>query len=402
MVFVSGRKGSYLKKLSLSKQIYWWVLIAMVCLLVGVLVYTARAEGPYGLLNNGGFENGFYGWGPNDSQIPNGWEPFVIQDPSAPPQFKDSAAFGGFNERLDGEHALVIWSHWVPFDAGVYQQVAVTPGTAYVFRVGWAPMQTYNADKGGMITEDGWIIRVVGIDPTGGTDPLSPNVVWCTELSKKKRATEDRLFVSAVAQSDRITAFIRVRNPQSHGQDQVFFDVASLEVDPNQPPPPSPTDTPVPPTDTPVPVPATATTVPVTDTPVPTDTPLPTATPTSTATQTPTPTDTATSTSTATPTATFTPTPTPTLWYNDPDVVLAGTLLLGGGGLLAVVVLIVIAVLIWLWLRKRRRREFLLDADEYTPDYDPGEGYYYDYVDEEDYESLDDDDEAKDDLDDWD
>ena len=35
-----------------------------------------------------------------------------------------------------------------------------------------------------MITQDGWIIRVVGLDPTGGTDPLSPNVVWCPELTK--------------------------------------------------------------------------------------------------------------------------------------------------------------------------------------------------------------------------
>ena len=404
--------------------IYWWILVAVVCFLLIVFIYTARAEGPYGVLNNGGFENGFYGWGPNDSQIPNGWEPFVVMDPAIPPQFKDSAAFGGFTERLDGDHCLVIWSHWVPFDAGVYQKVPVTPGTAYLFQVEWAPMQSYNADEGGMITKDGFMMRVIGLDPTGGTDPNSPNIVWSQELWKKKRVAKEELRVSAVAQGDTMTAFIRVKNPQSHGQDQIFIDVASLVVDPNQPAPPPPTDTPVPPpTDTRIP--ATDTPVPPTDTPTPTETPTPPPTFTPTSTPTPTPTHTPTPTYTPTATPTYTPTPTPTMWYDDRKAVMTSTLLVGGGGAMLVASLL-LGLWIWLAWRGRHQPPQAQTADYYagyedesyadygydeTYDYDDtcnDEPYDYDTYNREDDDQKDDsaarDDEIKrpkDALDDW-
>jgi len=360
----------------------WWILIAVICFLLVVFIYTVRAEGPYGLLNNGGFENGFYGWGPNDSQIPNGWEPFVVMDPAIPPQFRDSASFGGFTERLDGDHCLVIWSHWVPFDAGVYQRVPVTPGVAYLFQVEWAPMQSYNAEQGGMITQDGFMMRVIGLDPTGGTDPNSPNIVWSQELWKKKRVAKDQLRVSAVAQSDTMTAFIRVKNPQPHGQDQIFVDVASLVVDPNQPvPPPPPTDTPAPPTDTRVP--PTTTSIPPTDTPTPTETltAAPTATSTSTATPTPTQTPTATYTPTATPTHTLTPTP--TMWYNDPATVMAGTFLIGGGGVI-LTGSVLLGLILWLIWRSRRRAAGTFAAAYSNTGYESGG----DYEDDEIYETY--------------
>lgn len=329
-------------------QSYVWVLFAIVVLLIGVIAYTAQAQGPYGIIKNGGFEEGFYGWGPNDSQVPNGWQPFVIQDPSAPPQFKDSAAFGGFVERLDGDHALIIWSHWVPFDAGVFQQVQVTPGTGYVLQVEWAPMQSFNPEQGGKVDGD-YIARVVGLDPIGGTDPNAPTVVWCEELWKQKRATKDRLKVSAVAQSGTMTVFLRVKNPQPHGQDQVFFDVVSLNVDALAPTAPPPTDTPLPVTDTPVP--PTRVRVSPTDTPAPpTDTPPPTATFTVTPTDTPIPpTDTVTPIP-ATPTSTRTPkpAPTPVSWIDDPPpAVTSGLLAMGIGSEGMAFILVVVLGIVW-------------------------------------------------------
>ena len=384
-----------MRKSLFDKQLYWLILIGIVCFLIAVIVYTAKAESPYGLLKNGGFEEGFRGWGPNDSQIPNGWEPFVIQDPSAPPQFKDSAAFGGFAERLDGEHCLVIWSHWVPFDAGVFQQVrSVTPGTAYQAQVEWAPMQSYNAEKGGKQKGD-FIGRILGIDPTGGTDPNSPNVVWSQELWKEKRVAKDYLRISAAAKSDTITVFIRAKNPQPHGQDQVFFDVASLVVDPSQPTAPPPTDTPAPtntrprptrppkPTGTPTPAP--------TDTPVATQTATPTATPTVTAT----PTETATpAPTTPAPTRTPRPTPTPASLLENPPRALTGMLLLLGFGSLGTAsVLGLVFGLVW-WQRTRHPGERFMqfpadDYDEYYEDAAYFEDSEFGYDDECDSEDQD-------------
>jgi hypothetical protein len=214
--------------------------------------------------------------------VPEGWTRF---DEAGNPAFDQS-----HDTPFDGT-SLRIWSDWVPFTSGIYQQVNdVTPGMAYIAAIGWAPATT-NWKR-----EEGYIERMLGIDPLGGTDSTSPSIVWGPVYSGKSRAPD--LSVSAVAQNTTITVFVRVRVGQSHGVEQVFLDAVGLRPDPNQPPPtdtPIPTDTPVPPTDTPVP--PTDTPVPPTDTPVPpTETPLPTDTPTlePTATPIPTPTSTAT------------------------------------------------------------------------------------------------------------
>jgi hypothetical protein len=234
----------------------------------------AQGEGdpcvdPNNLTYNCQFDKSFPGG------VPEGWTRF---DEASPPAFDQS-----HDTPFDGT-SLRIWSDGVPFTSGIYQQVSnVTPGTAYVAAIGWAPATT-NWKR-----EEGNIERMLGIDPLGGTDSTSPNVIWGPVYSGKSRAPD--LHVSAVAQNAAITVFVRVRVPQSHGVEQVFLDAVGLRPDPNQPPP---TDTPVPPTDTPVPptdtpVPPTDTPIPPTDTPVPpTDTPLPTDTPTLEPTATPT------------------------------------------------------------------------------------------------------------------
>jgi hypothetical protein len=198
--------------------------------------------------------------------------------------------------------AQEIFSAWLPYTAGIYQQVQVTPGVAYVAAIGWAPYASYD-DHGGRNSGQ-FIGRKVGIDPSGGTDPTSPGVVWSPEVWDELGGVFPQLRVSAVAQSQTITVFVRANNPQSHGNDKIWFDAVTLIVDPNQP---AATPTPLPPSPTPTSQPptATATLPPPTATPSPTDTPSPTATATPEPTETPTPTDTPTPTSSPVPTATI-------------------------------------------------------------------------------------------------
>jgi hypothetical protein len=254
-------------------QLIALVAVALVTLMSGTPV---RGEGdpcidPNNLTYNCQFNKSFPGG------VPEGWIRF---DEVGNPAFDQSP-----DTPFDGI-SLRIWSDWVPFTSGIYQQVSnVTPGTAYEAAIGWAPATT-NWER-----QEGTIERMLGIDPLGGTDSTSPNVVWGPVYSGKSRAPD--LRVSVVAQNTTITVFVRVRVGQSHGVEQVFLDAVGLRPDPNQP---TPTDTPVPPTDTPVPptdtpVPPTNTPVPPTDTPVPptdTPTPLPTETPTLEPTATPT------------------------------------------------------------------------------------------------------------------
>jgi hypothetical protein len=69
---------------------------------------------------------------------------------------------------------------------------------------------------------------MLGIDPTGGTNPLAPSVVW---IEDRRNFTESRwanLRLGATAQSNAITLFARIRSPfRWHGA-HAFVDAFSL------------------------------------------------------------------------------------------------------------------------------------------------------------------------------
>jgi hypothetical protein len=244
-----------------------------------------------------------YGGSP-PRQLPEGWSWFVIsgdvdfRTEIAPPDYTHVPSPPGLRLSSSGT-----------FVAGIYQQVSVQPGVAYKASLGWgAPLQPETFG------------RQLGIDPTGGTDPTAPAVVWGPEHWGPGRvlnysspdATHVNIGVSAVAQAPTLTVFVKVDHNTAVNNGWIELDAVSLHVDPTIPTAVPVTDTPVPPTATPRPtaVPRTATPRP-SPTPTPTYTPTPTATPSSTPTLTPsvTPTFTPTYTPSLTPTSTLPPRP---------------------------------------------------------------------------------------------
>ncbi len=290
-------------------------------------------EYPDNLVKNCGFDEGM-----------NHWTPFV-------------EAGGVDISTIDGDachtinHPCGYMSSSGAFVGGFYQQIPATPGGIYDAN---AQLILYDSfDK-----EDGGLGRKIGIDPTGGVDPASPNIVWSPEVwafDHEHKMVFNELKMQATAQSDAITLFVRIDNKARVPSpiQQVWLDeigmikIGQAEV---------PTATPVPPTDTPIP-PPTNTPIPPTDTPAPpTDTPTPEATFTPETTVTPLPTEPALSevevtpppTATATSTATATPLPTPTAtprptFTPTPPPALNKTLPIIGGGLLCFGSLIVLA-----------------------------------------------------------
>lgn len=284
------------------------LLVILGVLLLGA-VSIARAQGesrcpevgdiPGNLVFNCSFERDWVGI--DFGEIGEGWGYFVE---AGRPAFVHSTF-----ERRHGDTAQQIWSDGEAFTASIYQQVNVTTGVAYQAHVGWAVVASTNPD--GSRNTGPLIERKIGIDPTGGTDPTSGGVLWSPSLWEDTKDSSI-LAVTAVAQGPIITLFVRAHNPASHGADQVFFDLVSLVVSPEQPTPtplpPTPTSTSVPPapvsptptpTPTPTPVPPTATPIPPSPTSTATPTPLP---PTPTFTPVP---------PTATPTPSPPPSPTP-------------------------------------------------------------------------------------------
>jgi len=244
-------------------------------------------------------------WSQFEGNLPAGWSSYVLAGSvSFRPVYgsESHSAFGSSSLRLDSPGAYV---------AGLYRQVAgVTPGVAYKASIGWAA-PTNPTDTFG---------RQLGIDPTGGTDPTAPTVVWGPMHWGDGRCLnypppDVNIDVSAYARSSTITVFIKIDHNRAAPGSMIFLDAVSLVADPSRPPitpePPTPTATPIPPTRPPATRAPTAT---PTAPPTATATPTPTATATPTATDTPTitPTPTATDTPTATPTSTLPPRPTAT------------------------------------------------------------------------------------------
>jgi hypothetical protein len=264
------------------------LLVSLSTISSGVL-HAAGAHGcdPNDLIPNCDF-NSFSG------NMPAGFSPVVLsgQVNFAPARGSASHSASGDSLRLDSSG---------PYVAAIYTQVGgLQPGTAYKASLGFASGSVIASAYG----------RRLGIDPTGGVDPNSPNVVWGMDYWGDGKylnypPPDVNLDVSAAARSPTVTVFVRVDHNQSIPGSVMYIDMVSLIRDPVQPPPTAVPPTPVPTAIPPTPVPPTA--VPPTATPTRTATPTFTATPT----HTPTPTATHTPTITPTPTATETPTVTP-------------------------------------------------------------------------------------------
>ncbi len=285
--------------------------VALLLLIASPLIQTTpvRASGPGGhgcapgnLIPNCGMDQFV---SVPQGQAPAGWTPFVLS--------------GGFaiDPSIDtywGAPSVRMWSDGGTFVGGILTQVGgLTPGATYRASVGW-----------GAPTEPDAFGRRLGIDPTGGTDPNSPSVVWGPTLRGPGKVLNDsnpgypNIDVSVVAQASTVTVFVWVDHNYSTGANQIFIDAVGLYQDAAAPvvvftdtPQPAPLAAPqraapvAPPVPTSLPPTATATLLP----PTATDTPAPTFTPTQTATATITPTPTATATATVTPTSTLPPRP---------------------------------------------------------------------------------------------
>lgn len=164
------------------------------------------------------------------------------------------------------------------------KSVSITPGAGYRASIAW-----------GAPNSPSTFGRQLGIDPTGGTDPFAPSVVWGPEHFGDGHILnypppDVNIDVKARAVSETITVFFKVNHPQSTGDNLIFVDAIALYPDESAPativtPIPAPTNTPKPVIVATLP---TNTQIPPTFTPTPTNTP--TATPTPTPTFTPTPT----------------------------------------------------------------------------------------------------------------
>ena len=227
-----------------------------------------RADCPGNALVNPGFEEGFSDRGAGEVSIANGWFPWWQDGPGQAdgyrrrPEYKPEDANRYGTRRIhSGTFAQKQFNTYSTHHAGIYQQVQVPAESKLTFSC-WVQIWSSQDPNPDGIKDPGNYRVYVGIDPTGGTDWNSPNVVWsqpCMDYN-----TWIRPEVQAVAKAGTITVFLRGQPEFRVKFNDSYWDDACLTV---VRPTPRPT---TPPKDTPTPEPS----------PTPESSPTPTNTPT--------------------------------------------------------------------------------------------------------------------------
>lgn len=219
------------------------VFALLVSVLLGVSLQAESTQGlelpeGYQLLENPSLEE--YGvpygqWYGVDCQVASAWTAFSTgeQDPCWMDTrvFADSWLGSGWVECIAGSTCQLLVSTG-PYRAGLWQQVSgLAPGTGYGFHAALLTIFQSSAQP----RSDGTMIKRLGLDPTGGTDPASPSVIW-GEPDDTDKVWDVQRRVAAFAESATMTVFIEIDSPLDAGpwpfMNMSFLDSAILAQTP--------------------------------------------------------------------------------------------------------------------------------------------------------------------------
>lgn len=216
------------------------------------------------LLTNPGFEAPFISINatPDGQSIANGWNAWNVPRSDDAPNFENLAPeyYEAVREDriFEGGNAQRYESFFATHDGGVFQVVTdVGADREVTFSAQVYVWSSGIADDEDVSAEDGDVLVQVGIDPTGGTDGTSGDIIWS---QARENYDEYSLYeVSAITESDTISVWVRSRVGFPVNTSRIYVDAASLTRegddpteaptdDPTEPPTDDPTE---PPTDAP-------------------------------------------------------------------------------------------------------------------------------------------------------
>ncbi len=147
-----------------------------------------------------------------------------------------------------GKYSVKQFGFFRAIDSGLYQVVTSLSSGATVQASAYGHAWSCDNSKDAYSCGDQFqMLFRVGIDPNGGTDPWSPNIVWASGYSydefRKIGPVE-----AQVGEAGTITVFLRETAKWRYKHNDVYWDDASLVY---TTPPQTPTNTPLPPPPTP-------------------------------------------------------------------------------------------------------------------------------------------------------
>jgi LysM repeat protein len=150
------------------------------------------------------------------------------------PEFRDTRSSPQDPPRIrSGENSQKYFTFWSVHEAGVYQTVtSVHPGSLLRFSIYmevWSATRLSEGEPNPHFSfGQGSMHLRVGIDPTGGNDPWSKDIVWSTEHEAYDQFT---LFeVEAVSRSSKVTVFTHSRPEYPMEHNDVYADDAELTL----------------------------------------------------------------------------------------------------------------------------------------------------------------------------
>ncbi|MFK7803196.1 MAG: hypothetical protein AB8G95_16300 [Anaerolineae bacterium] len=213
-------------------------------------------QGTPNLIQNPSFEGNYASYVPPETvddclfgvcqtaQIPEegGWIPFwrshddndpeyIIRQPEYKPACVGTDPCIFANRLRDGREALQYFTFFSTHEAGIMQTVTAEPGKSYCLS-GWGHSWSAQDDDAISGPEDGELFQKVGIDPTGGSDWQSEDIIWSDADNHpwgRIQYDEYGLFtVTAKAQAAEMTIFLYSQASYAVKHNDVYWDDTHL------------------------------------------------------------------------------------------------------------------------------------------------------------------------------
>ncbi len=208
----------------------FFILVLGLSILVGVGQESEAAN----LLENGDFEGEFNDLdGADPRNVAEGWTPWHVGRSSSSPSFANHDP--NYDEETDrirldeAGSAQKYFTNFATHHGGIYQVVeSAVSGAAYRFSI-YAHVWSSSFEDADYSEDPGDIVVRVGIDPNGGTDGESADIVWSTAATFFYDAYR-QYAVIATAASSTITVFVESTVGAPRANNYIYLDDAVLEA----------------------------------------------------------------------------------------------------------------------------------------------------------------------------
>jgi LysM repeat protein len=211
-----------------------FLLLALVILLAGLFPARLMEAQATNILQNPGFEGTYIAFNGDQTRlVAPGWSAWNLPHKTGEPGFTNLQpnyrAAANANRIHGGSSAQEFFTFFATHTGGVFQQVSVTQGSKLRFsafiNVWSTALDDPNRSPEGQRSR--YSVRV-GIDPTGGTDGASPNIVWSQGQEFYDEYRE--LSVEATASSGTVTVFVESAPKEPVKNNNTYVDDATLIV----------------------------------------------------------------------------------------------------------------------------------------------------------------------------